>query len=87
MMFYAGEDNVLGSENPHGSSVFRQHYIRRTSKPTAQGRFNGFIFSSEEAAVPEGEVGFVSEIGRGQSGGPRWESDCGLARVFVVFLH
>ena len=26
--------------------------------------------------MPEGEVGFVSEIGRGQSGGPRWESDC-----------
>ena len=37
--------------------------------------------------MPEGEVGFVSEIGRGQSGGPRWESDCGLARVFVKLQY
>lgn len=56
MMFCAGEENVLGSENPHGSSVFRQQLYQVDQQAHSLRPLRGFIFffSSEEAAVPDG---------------------------------
>lgn len=40
--------------------------------PEQRGGSGRGLRNSEEAGVPEGKAGFLSEAGRGQSGGPHW---------------